>query len=72
MELPTTTEDAATEGFIGAKVFSCTKGRDRENLGERITEWIRSNPEYRIVSKDVTQSSDREFHCFTVTLFYQH
>ncbi len=29
------------------------------------------HPEYEIIDKIVTQSSDREFHCLTVTLFYQ-
>ena len=47
-----------TEQFSGAKVFFATKARDRECLGEKITDWIRANPAYRIVSKTVTQSSD--------------
>jgi len=55
----------------GAKVFSATKAREREELGETVTRWIREHPEYEIVDKIVTQSSDREFHCLTVTLFYQ-
>ena len=58
--------------FTGAKVFFATKARDRDCLGEKITEWIRENPGHRIVSKCVTQSSDSAFHCITVTLFYQH
>jgi hypothetical protein len=55
----------------GAKVFSATKAREREELGETVTKWIRQHPEHEIVDKIVTQSSDREFHCLTVTLFYQ-
>ena len=57
--------------FSGAKVFSATKAKDRDALGEVITAWIREHPSYTIVDKIVTQSSDREFHCLTITLFYQ-
>ena len=57
--------------FSGAKVFTATKAKDRENLGETVTRWIRENEVLKIVDKIVTQSSDREFHCLTITLFYQ-
>jgi len=66
-----TEQFSEAEQFSGAKVFFATKARDREALGEKITEWIRANPAYRIVGKFVTQSSDSAFHCLTVTLFYQ-
>ena len=66
-----TNSASESEQFSGAKVFFATKARDRDALGERITDWIRSNPAIRIVSKTVTQSSDSAFHCITVTLFYQ-
>lgn len=56
----------------GVKVFSATKAKEREALGENVTEWIRSNPGYEIIDKIVTQSSDSEFHCLTITLFYKH
>lgn len=55
----------------GVKVFSATKARDRESLGENITHWLRGNPSKTIVDKIVTQSSDAEFHCLTITLFYR-
>jgi hypothetical protein len=58
--------------MIGAKVFSATKARERENLGETVTAWIRQHQELKIIDKIVTQSSDSEFHCLTVTLFYQN
>ena len=57
--------------FNGVKVFSATKAREREDLGEVITRWLRANPGVRIVDKVVTQSSDREFHCLTIALFFQ-
>ncbi len=56
----------------GVKVFSATKAKERELLGEVITDWIRNNPNYELVDKIVTQSSDSEFHCLTITLFYKH
>ena len=56
----------------GVKVFSATKAKERESLGENVTEWIRTNPTLEIVDKIVTQSSDSEFHCLTITLFYRH
>ena len=57
--------------FTGIKVFSTTLARDREAMGENITRWIKDNPNAEIVDKTVTQSSDKEFHCLTVTLFYR-
>ncbi len=58
--------------FDGAKVFSATKAREREELGETVTSWIRKHPEVLIINKKITQSSDSEFHCLTVTVFYNH
>lgn len=56
---------------IGIKLFSATKARDRENLGETITNWIHMHPEYELFDKIVTQSSDAEFHCLAITVFYR-
>ncbi len=58
-------------GFNGVKVFSATRAKDREELGEVITRWLRANPGFEIIDKVVTQSSDREFHCLTITMFYR-
>jgi hypothetical protein len=55
----------------GVKVFSATKARERETLGEQVTSWIRKNQGKEIIDKIVTQSSDSEFHCLTITLFYK-
>ncbi len=57
--------------FTGMKVFSTTLARDREQMGDNITRWVRDNPQVEIVDKVVTQSSDKEFHCLTITLFYR-
>jgi hypothetical protein len=56
---------------MGAKVFTATKAKDREELGEVLTRWIRDNPRAKIVDKIVTQSSDSEFHCLSITVFYE-
>lgn len=58
--------------FTGVKVFSTTLARDRETMGETITRWLRENPGVEVVDRVVTQSSDKEFHCLTITLFYRH
>lgn len=50
------------------KVFSATKARDRDALGEKVTSFVRSYGG-EIVDTIVTQSSDKEFHCLTITLF---
>lgn len=57
--------------FTGVKVFSTTLARDREVMGENITKWLKDNPNVEVIDKEVTQSSDKEFHCLTVTLFYR-
>jgi folate-dependent tRNA-U54 methylase TrmFO/GidA len=59
------------QGATGVKVFSTTLARDRDALGEVITRWIHEHPELEIVDKAVRQSSDRQFHCLSVTLFYR-
>lgn len=57
------------QSYEGVKVFSATKARERESLGEKITAWIK---ETKPVIKDtvVRQSSDHEFHCLSVTIFF--
>jgi hypothetical protein len=57
--------------MLGAKVFTATKARDRDALGDVLTRWLRDNPRAKIVDKVVTQSSDREFHCLSITIFYE-
>jgi hypothetical protein len=57
--------------FTGVKVFSTTLARDREALSARITAWLKEHAELEIVDQVVTQSSDKEFHCLTFTLFYR-
>ena len=55
---------------MGVKVFTATKAKDREALGDVVTRWLADNPRARVVDKVVTQSSDSQFHCLSITLFY--
>jgi len=57
--------------FTGVKIFSATKAKEREELGESITRWLQANADLEIVDRVVSQSSDNEFHCLTVVLFYR-
>jgi hypothetical protein len=57
--------------FTGVKVFSATKAKEREELGETITRWLQANADFQIVDRVVSQSSDNEFHCLSVVLFYR-
>lgn len=59
-----------TKQVNGVKVFSETKARERAELGEKITAWMRERPHLEIVDKIVTQSSDSEFHCLTITFMF--
>jgi len=61
----------AINDFNGVKVFSATMAQERENLGEKVTDWIRSRPDVEIVNTVVTQSSDEAFHCIAITLFFK-
>jgi hypothetical protein len=61
----------AMVSFTGVKVFSTTLARDREAMGEKISGWLSAHPDVEVVDKLVTQSSDKEFHCLTITLFYR-
>lgn len=57
--------------FTGVKVFSATKAKEREELSENITRWLKSNSDLEIVDKVVSQSSDNEFHCYSMVIFYK-
>ncbi|MFT3695924.1 MAG: hypothetical protein QM831_22500 [Kofleriaceae bacterium] len=59
------------EAPICVKLFSATKAKEREFLGETITDWLRANPKIEVIDKIVTQSSDAEFHCLAITIVYR-
>ena len=56
--------------FNGVKIFSTTMVADRERLGEKVTAWIQSHPQFEICEVVITQSSDEAFHCIAITVFY--
>ena len=57
--------------YNGVKVFSVTRAKDREYLSEDVTRWLQDHPDSEIVDKVVVQSSDAEFHCVSIVLFYR-
>lgn len=58
--------------FNGVKVFSATMQHDRERLGEVVTAWLAANRNKGREVRDIVvrQSSDRGFHCISITIFY--
>ena len=58
-------------GFDGVKVFTTTLARDREVMGEAIGRWIAEHPELEVVDREVRLSSDRQFHCLSIVVFYR-
>ncbi len=61
----------ALAGYECVKVFSATKAVERDRLGESITDWLDRHPEVEVVDTVVRQSSDNQFHCVTIILFYR-
>ena len=53
-------------GYDSSEIDSGERGRLDQNVA-----WLRDNPRAKIVDKVVTQSSDREFHCLSITIFYE-
>jgi hypothetical protein len=60
----------AAMSFNSVKVFSATTATDRENLGERVSQWLEAHKSCEVVDRVVTQSSDDAYHCIAITLFY--
>ena len=56
--------------FNGVKVFSATMVADRDQLGEKVTDWISRNPNKKVTDIVITQSSDEAFHCIAITVFF--
>jgi hypothetical protein len=57
--------------FDGAKVFSATMHRARDELGERITTWLALHPQLAPVDAVVAFSSDSRFHCLSIVVFWK-
>jgi hypothetical protein len=57
--------------FTGVKIFSATMARQRQDLGESVTLWLQANADLEVVDTIVSQSSDDEFHCLAIVVFYR-
>lgn len=57
--------------FTGVKVFTTTLARDREVMGEAVGRWLAEHPELEPVDHDVRQSSDSQFHCLSIVVYYR-
>lgn len=66
----TATETAHGATFTGVKVFSATMVAQRERLGETVSEWLAAHSHLTVVDIVVAQSSDSQFHCISISVFY--
>ena len=58
--------------FDAVKVFSATKQKERDELGETVSRWLAEmRGSMTLVDKVVKQSSDHAYHCLTILLFYK-
>lgn len=58
--------------YNSVKVFTATKAKEREALGEVMTAWLRRmDGEIEVTDTRVIQSSDQMFHCLTIVVFYR-
>ena len=58
-------------GYDAVKSFSATKAQERDSLGDRVTAWLDATPGIEIIDTMVRQSSDSQFHCLSVLVFYR-
>lgn len=57
--------------FTGVRIFTSTLSAARAQLGDEVTRWIDANPQFQTTEIVQTQSSDRAYHCLTLTVFYR-
>jgi hypothetical protein len=57
--------------FNAVKIFSATMFADRDQLGDKVTAWMAQKPGREVADIVVTQSSDSQFHCIAVSVFYR-
>lgn len=53
------------------EVFTATKASERRDLGRSVTSWLTQYRERggELMDYVVSQSSDNEFHCLSISLF---
>lgn len=56
---------------VGVKVFSATKAKEREELGEKVTAWLLEQGSPEILDTHINQSSDSDYHCLSITVVYR-
>ena len=57
--------------YDAVKVFTATKAKERESLGEEMTAWLRRQSGLiELVNTEVRQSSDHSYHCLTIVVFF--
>ena len=64
-------DGAGPRHYSGVQVFTATKAHERSELGAEITSWLAAHPGVEVVDTIVRQSSDQQFHCLTIILFYR-
>jgi hypothetical protein len=59
--------------MLVVKTFSATKSRDRDELGDKVTRYVRAAWAAGAISieKELRQSSDAEYHCISIVLFLE-
>jgi hypothetical protein len=59
--------------MLAVKTFSATKSRDRDDLGDKVTKYMRAALAAggTCVDKQVMQSSDAEYHCISIVLWLE-
>ena len=57
-------------GYTSVKVFTATKANERQSLGEVMTAWLET-ANVVVIDTVVRQSSDNQFHCLSVLVFYR-
>ncbi len=58
------------EPTLGVQLFSTTT-LYKSFIDDDATTWIRRNPDKKIISAIITQSSDSRFHCYTLTFIWR-
>lgn len=56
-------------GYTVCKVFTEVDRRYLTDIGDQITEWLVTNPQFEVVGRVVVQSSDRGRHCLSAIVF---
>ena len=58
--------------YDAVKVFTATRAKERESLGEVMSAWLKQMADkIQVVDTKVLQSSDQQFHCLTIIVFYR-